>query len=309
MGIVYRALDRLTGEPVALKMLEGASRTRPPASSARAACWRELGHPAHRALRRARRHLRTALLPRDGVARRRGSAPPPAPRPPVGGRGVTLCRRVAEALALRARARRRPPRRQAVQHLPRRRRRRAREDPRLRHRAPPRVRGGGDQHRLAPGHARLHVARAGARAPRRRRARRRVRARLRALRVPERAAALPRRGPDGADRQDPPRGAAPLRRARPRRAAGARRRSSRECSPRTGARARPTAPRSAPRSRRSPTSSPRARRRSRRRRAHRRASGAWSAWCWRGARRPRVWSRRRRRSAATSSRSSTGRWW
>ena len=125
---------------------------------------------------------------------------------------LRLAREVAEALAVRARARHRPSRHQARQRPAH---RRARAGGRLRHRARHGRQRGDHRDRHRGRHAALHESGAGHRRSRSRRAHRRVRARRRAVRDARGRAAVHRAHGAG----DPQPGASRSRRARsPRRA-------------------------------------------------------------------------------------------
>ena len=159
MGTVFRARDRLTGAPVALKVVrEGQDGRR---FLREAEILSGLPHPAivryvAHGIEGGLAYLAMEWLEGEDLAQR------------LSRDGLSIRESVALVAARRrgarrgARARHRPPRRQAEQPVPRRRRRRAREGPRLRRRAA-RSGAAGHAHRDDRRHARLHGAGAGAR--------------------------------------------------------------------------------------------------------------------------------------------------
>ena len=170
--------------------------------------------------RRARRHR---VLRHVARLRRKSRAAPRATVPPLDRRGAPPAQRDLRRARLRASARRHPPRHQARQH-PHRRRERARDGHRLRHRA-----GDGGWHapdadRRRRGDADLHVPRAGGRRARDRRTERHLLARRRRLPDAHRARPVPGEQRDGAAAQARQRASDADRRAAPRSAEAAVRR-------------------------------------------------------------------------------------
>ena len=223
MGSVYRATDRATGEPVAVKMLRGEADAEAVERFAREAqVLAELSHPAivrYVAHGRAGGELYLAMEWLEGKTSRQRLAK----KGLTGEESVALVRRVAEALGVahrrgsstatssRATSSSSAATSTRVKVL----------DfgiARLRSSAPSVTQTG-----VAGRHAGLHGARAGARRQDARRARRRLLARLRALPVPHRRGPFAGDDMHGGARQDPARGGAARRRRPARRAARARR--------------------------------------------------------------------------------------